>query len=318
MLTVPPLVFRVRVTCHCSAYGVGNAYARAIATPLSKIFGIETINLSNNRIDEKTAAFVFAKLAPTTRNLNVSKNNVGLAGIKSLANVIEDGCILLEELNVASCNIAGTATDVLCKSIENTETLHNFDLSSNRAGLDKGPLAISKMLRVNTSITNLNLSWNKIGGEGAELLMRGLKKNASIKWLQFSHNSLSGRGGRGDPAKQLSAVFASNTTMTHLDVSYCQMGDEEVNMLAKGIKKNFTLLGLVITGNLGYMDPKGFLHVKKIGMDSFARRADKEMRNREMEGAENNDWVLEGWNEVNIQWIPGSAKRYRQTRFFLK
>jgi hypothetical protein len=335
-------------TVDISSYSIGNKRAKAIATPLSKIYGIQNMNLANNRIDEKTAAFVFSKLPPTTRYLNVSENKIGVAGIKALAHIIEDATVCLDELDISSCSLSGNILALICKPIESSHNLYTFNLSRNQIGANNGPSALSSMLRGNTSITNLNLSWCNIGGAGAELLMKGLKKNVTIKWLDFSYNSLASPllsekknpASKGNPAKQLCAVLASNKALTHLNVSFCKMGKEDIEVVAKGLNQNRTLLGLVVTGNQGYVDPRGFLHVKNMDTNyfdefaqnildtvdpnglhhtpnipahpakSFARRVDEELRDRETQGAENNDWILEGWNAVNFLWIPGKHGQY--------
>ena len=115
------------------------------------------------------------------------------------------------------------------------------------------------MLEVNISLTALFLSWNEIKGEGIAAISKGLINNHTIKVVDLSFNpfgSMHTQKVRGVVA--LSEAFAINSSIVHIDLSYVGLDHEDCDILNEGLKKNHSILGIHMLGNLRGLDAKGF------------------------------------------------------------
>ena len=54
----------------------------------------------------------------------------------------------------------------------------------------KGAKAIGEALKVNTSLTSINLGHNNIGDEGGKAIEEALRVNTSLTWIGLSHNNI--------------------------------------------------------------------------------------------------------------------------------
>ena len=68
----------------------------------------------------------------------------------------------------------------------------NFDLSYNKIG-SEGATSIAESLKINSSITQINLGFNKIGSEGATSIAESLKINSSITQINLSSCKIGSR-----------------------------------------------------------------------------------------------------------------------------
>ncbi|XP_015769559.1 PREDICTED: protein NLRC3-like [Acropora digitifera] len=100
------------------------------------------------------------------------------------------------------------------------------------------------VLRVNTSLTSLNLSWNSIGTETAYFLSQALRVNTSLTSLDLHHNFTGDKG-----AHSLSEALKVNTSLTLLDLSHNCIGHEGANSLSEALRVNTSLTSLYLLRN---------------------------------------------------------------------
>ncbi|KAJ3443128.1 leucine rich repeat family protein [Anaeramoeba flamelloides] len=80
----------------------------------------------------------------------------------------------------------------------------------------EGMIAFSEALKVNQTLTNLNLTWNQIGNEeGIQSLSEALKINHTLICLNLSRNQIGAEG-----MQALSESLKSNQNLTHLNLSW--------------------------------------------------------------------------------------------------
>ena len=132
---------------------------------------------------------------------------------------------------------------MLCLALRVNTSLTTLDLSENSIG-DKGASSLSEALRVNTSLTSLHLSENSIGDEGASSLSEALTVNTSLTSLHLSENSIGGEG-----ASSLSEALRVNTSLTSLDLFYNSIGDEGASSLSEVLRVNTSLTSLHLSEN---------------------------------------------------------------------
>ena len=117
-------------------------------------------------------------------------------------------------------------------------TLANLDLSFNH--LDAfGAGSLSDAIKVNTALTSLNLNKNNIGASDAASLSDAIKVNTVLTNLDLGFNEIGDSG-----AGFLSDAIKVNTALTHLDLSYNSIGDSGAASLSDAIKVNSILTNL--------------------------------------------------------------------------
>jgi len=98
---------------------------------------------------------------------------------------------------------------------------HNTTLNSLHLSDTFGAEALSGTLKVNSSLTNLNLRSNQIGASGAQALSEALELNTTLTTLDLSDNDITASG-----TQFLSKAIKLNASLTTLNLSYNKIGEE--------------------------------------------------------------------------------------------
>jgi len=89
------------------------------------------------------------------------------------------------------------------------------------------------------SLVSLDLSFNQIGFEGLESLMRTIVHSTTLKSLALNYNPLGDEG-----ATILGDALKSNRSLTELRIYNCDIGVSGLNALAQGLEVNTKILSL--------------------------------------------------------------------------
>ncbi|XP_011270823.1 hypothetical protein CAOG_09090 [Capsaspora owczarzaki ATCC 30864] len=87
-------------------------------------------------------------------------------------------------------------------------------LDGNRIG-EAGAQAIAEALKMNTTLTQLDLQLNQIGDEGAQAIAEALRANTTLTWLKLSYNQIGDAG-----AQAIAEALKVNKRMTLLFLHY--------------------------------------------------------------------------------------------------
>ncbi|KAH8098494.1 hypothetical protein JL720_1440 [Aureococcus anophagefferens] len=117
-----------------------------------------------------------------------------------------------------------------------------------------GCLELGAMLVRNTTLTHLDLSWNRISGRDAALLGDALAGNDGLTFLSLAFNALEDSG-----AQQIAAALKFNDILEHLDVSGNNVGPKAAVVFSHALRENTNLRALVLDTN-----PLGFDGVRAI------------------------------------------------------
>ena len=159
------------------------------------------------------------------------------------------------KLQITKLNLSFTFLDgridnsALVEVIKHNSTLTQLDLSWNN--LSTGDFtALAEAIKHNSKITKLNLSWNNLGTGDCAALAEAIKHNSTITQLNLAENEL----GTGD-CTALAEAIKHNSTITQLDLSHNQLGIGNCTALAEAMKHNSTITQLDLSRNgLGTMD----------------------------------------------------------------
>ena len=121
------------------------------------------------------------------------------------------------------------------------ESLDLVDLAihDNHDWLEPSLSPLCLALRVNTSLTSLNLCAYSAGDEGTKSLSEALKVNTSLTSLILANNHLKEEG-----ANSLSEALRVNTSLTSLDLNDNYIGDEGAHSISEALIVNTTLTSL--------------------------------------------------------------------------
>ena len=122
-------------------------------------------------------------------------------------------------------------------------SVSSLDLSENSIGAE-GANSLSQALRENNFLTSLNLSKNSIGDEGANSLSQALEENDFLTSLDLSFNSISDKG-----AKSLFQALKVNYSLTSLNLSDNSIGYEGAKSLSRVLRENTSLTSLNLSWN---------------------------------------------------------------------
>ena len=150
------------------------------------------------------------------------------------------------ELNFSPCFLAHgckKSLSMLCLVLRVNTSLTSLDLRYKSIG-GEGASSLSEALRVNTSLTSLYLSDNSIGDEGASSLSEALRVNTSLTSLNLSDSSIGDEG-----ASSLSEALRVNTSLTSLNLRYNSIGGEGASSLSEALRVNTSLTSLDLRFN---------------------------------------------------------------------
>jgi len=126
---------------------------------------------------------------------------------------------------------------------ENDPSLTELNLSKDKIG-DNGAKSLSDALRENTSLTTLSLGVNNIGDDGAMSLSDALRKNTSLAILFLDKNDIG-----DDGAESLGDALRKNTSLSMLFLNKNDIGDDGAKSLSDALRKNTSLANLDLWNN---------------------------------------------------------------------
>ena len=134
-------------------------------------------------------------------------------------------------------------TVILFEVIKVNETVTILNLLGNGI-CDAGATSIAEAIKVNKTLANLNLSGNGISDAGATSIAEAIKVNKTLADLNLSGNGISDAG-----ATSIAEAIKVNKTLTDLDLSGSGVSDAGATSIAEAIKVNKTLTHLRLSDN---------------------------------------------------------------------
>ena len=241
---------------------------------MKNISSLETINLSNNNITDKATEELASVLLhnASLQNLDLSYNGLSASdavkifkGMKNISSLVT--------INLSNNNITDKATEELASVLLHNTSLQNLDLSynglstSDAINIFKGMKNISSLVTINlsnnnnitdkateklatvllhnTSLQNLDLSYNDLSTSDAVNIFKGMKNISSLVTINLSNNNIT-----NEATQDLATVLLHNISLQKLDVSYNYLSTLDAVNLFKGLKYASNLTVLNISHNM--------------------------------------------------------------------
>ena len=206
---------------------------------------LSTFNISHNGIKARAADEIAAFLSDNTKLQIVDLScNSYMIILKVLLHTPA-----LSSLKINDCNVIDESTDKLANVLLLNTLLQEIDLSYN--SLSKVDLlSILKGMKNISSLVKINGSHNKIIDEAADELAKILFHNTSLQELDLSYNNLS----KLDSLRILKGM-KNISTLIIINVSYNEIIDEAANELANVLLQNTSLQEINLScNNLSKLD----------------------------------------------------------------
>ena len=195
---------------------------------------IANVTTQVNKFGRKTVPIALECIGECKRE----KSNVHVR----LAQVFGSG-LELQNADVNNRTLRKLHLASLAEAIKVNTTLTKLNLKNDNISAANAAY-LSEAMKINTTLTLLNLSNNKIGAAGASSLAEALKVNTTLTELDLWSNNIGAAG-----ATSLAEAMKVNTTLTKLNLWDNNIGAAGAASLAEAMKVNTTLTQLNLWNN---------------------------------------------------------------------
>jgi hypothetical protein len=161
----------------------------------------------------------------TLRILDLSWNSLKESGARSIATVIKSN-VGLQELFLSSNRLREGGAREIADALAHNTALRVLNVSSNHIG-EGGGRAFASALKCNMSLRSLDITWNTLS-HGAEALGDALATNSTLENLDASYNCISVKG-----ALAITGALRTNKVLRSLSID--ESGSEGVLALGEAL-----------------------------------------------------------------------------------
>ena len=276
-----------------SKNSLGDEGVKLLLQELNKNTNIIHIDVSSNDIKPEGANYFLSgiKLHESIVSIDIgsheglSKNRLGAIGVAPVREILRENPILmqlnladtslgpeglkfvieglrvnksLEVLNISKNSTGGKIMNELLQAVAKSRLIE-LNLSGNQIGME-GSVALGEFLLTqaerNTTLTNLDISCNKITFKGSNHIFRGLKTNAFITDLNIECNSLTEKS-----APVIMHCLAVNKTLACLNLSDCSLYENGIERISESLTNNKWLKAIYLSNN--HINDQGLIYLSK-------------------------------------------------------
>nr|XP_027300205.2 NLR family member X1 [Anas platyrhynchos] len=174
-----------------------------------------------------------AEAVRSLRTVNLSSVKLTPLKCSVLASVLGAACHEVDELNLTSCNLDAASLRTLFPVLLRCKVLH---LQLNSLGPDACEELRALLLHAKCAVSDLRLSNNPVGVQGARHLAEALAGNRSLSRLSLLHAALGDRG-----AEEIARRLPENQQLQELNLGYNSLTDASALSVVEVAKKHATL-----------------------------------------------------------------------------
>ncbi|NWI65352.1 NLRX1 protein, partial [Todus mexicanus] len=174
-----------------------------------------------------------AEAVRSLRTVNLSSIRMTPLKCSVLASVMGTTSHEVEELNLTSCNLDASSLRLLLPVLLRCKALH---LQLNSLGADACKEIRDLLLHDKCVVSNLRLTNNPVGEQGAQYLAEALAGNSSLTHLSLLHTALGDQG-----AEVIAQHLAKNQHLQELNLGYNSLTDAAALRVVEVAKKHATL-----------------------------------------------------------------------------
>ncbi|KAI8901525.1 hypothetical protein BC833DRAFT_617561 [Globomyces pollinis-pini] len=205
-----------------------------------KELSIEPLTALVNRID------TYNEEDPkgVTETLDLSGQSISIKSAAALSTAIAESPIFTS-LILADCFLGDDGCVKIALALKLNTSITRLDLRGNSIRSD-GAIAIAQMLKVNTKLETLLLEWNCVGiwDSGIQSIAESLSMNEYLQVLDLRNNKIGPQA-----AMTISTCLKHNTSLRKLDLRWNNIGLIGGRAFVDLLKWNKTLMDLELAGN---------------------------------------------------------------------
>lgn len=180
------------------SYGIGDEQGCCLGSAILGMDSLRALIVEDNRLTSASVPHIIRSLNVTTLSLlDLSCNSVSNSGASAVADFLRKKTALAE-LRMNRCNLSDSDMPSICQAIRNNSdtALSHLQLNNNHIG-PEGAKVIAKLLCADSCIIHtMDISWNKVGTEGAVPIAHAIQVNRSVTRLDLSACSIDDQGGQ--------------------------------------------------------------------------------------------------------------------------
>ncbi len=235
---------------------IGDKVAVVLASVLDELPHTSELNLANNNLHDAGLQAIMDALCkcPLIQKLNLSQNKIDSKAAASLSGYLCCENCNLEQLVLMESDIDDVEVANFIEALTRRRTVKYLNMSSNLLGSHEidaeqhgviGSQAIGAMLESDDcALETLIIAWNKIRLNGAVAIGKAIKLNHSLTHLDLSFNGMGVEGGEA-----LGNALHSNRTLQYLNISSNNIRPRAVYVLMSGVRSCESLTAVDISHN---------------------------------------------------------------------
>ncbi|KAG0241714.1 hypothetical protein BGX31_000923 [Mortierella sp. GBA43] len=174
---------------------IKKAGAPHLAKILAKNRVLRHLNIGSNSLgaDGVTLIAEAVRFNRTLYSLSLDMNEMGSKGASAIATALVSNRHLTH-LYIPHNNIRDKGLEDICESLKRNKCLAYLDLELNHIGLGQstsGLKALGDILKINTTLREINLSFNLFSAQAIEGLANGMAMNTTLESVIFTNCGLS-------------------------------------------------------------------------------------------------------------------------------
>ncbi len=213
---------------------IGDTGTKYIADALKDHPTLKSLYLAQNRLSNVGLAHIIENLCySSVCELDLRSNNIDSEGAKVISSYLVENNTLKKLVLNENRGIQNEGAKEIALSLTTNSSLTQLSLRSCGIG-KKGAERFAACLAQNTTLQTLDLCGNtEVGDDAVELMSRGLKENRSLLELNLSCCGLGDEG-----CAHLAEALLVNGTLTHLWLQKNEIGDGGILSLSETIRQN--------------------------------------------------------------------------------
>lgn len=234
--------------------------ASDFAAVLSKSKSLTSLDLRDNKFGAEDAKLLGRALRSNKvlTTLDLRGNKIGRTGASHLAEALKVNNSLTS-LNLCGNNLGEGGSVSLAEALTSNYCMRMLDLSGTAASR-ADTAAWLRTLQLNTSLTSLELRFNRLTEEDVDLLEQLLKKNKEpvlLLQMQIQEDSEAVEQDQPPPKRHRGSSLQERNDPSSLSLRFVKMSGEEALVLPK-VDRTITLteLQLLVEAQLDHLDTR--------------------------------------------------------------
>jgi len=263
---VPPLPIIIRHhkqndELNLAHRALGDDYIIYLSAVVDDLPSLTKLNLRDNRLTDRGMGVFIHALAGQQRivDVDISENKIDSASADALTHYLMNPQCKLTKLCMSNADLDDDEIAIFMNALETNKSIVEMDVSHNLLGgrgeknaknLNvnsqnlTGGASVAAALKNNTTLLNLNLSWNKLGLASSKHLGLALAANESLTTMNLAYNTI-----RDEGAEIIGSSLALNKSLKTLNLSSNGIGPQGTIVIATGLRRCKGLERLDISGN---------------------------------------------------------------------